>query len=102
MIVLENINRHLAEGEEPAVVVGQGDPLRYAVVEWARIRMRPILITALATVMGLLPIALTSEASAPLARAAIGGLAASTILALILVPCMYELLYSRRGNAVAR
>jgi multidrug efflux pump subunit AcrB len=73
----------------------QGDDLRLATVESARIRMRPILITALATVVGLMPIALTSEASAPLARAAIGGLAVSTILALVLVPCMYELLYSR-------
>jgi len=70
------------------------EPLREAVVNSARIRMRPILITALATVVGLLPIALTAEASAPLARAAIGGLAVSTILALVLVPCIYELLYS--------
>jgi HAE1 family hydrophobic/amphiphilic exporter-1 len=72
----------------------EGDQLREAVVHSARIRMRPILITALATVVGLLPIALTSEASAPLARAAIGGLAVSTVLALILVPCMFELFYS--------
>jgi multidrug efflux pump subunit AcrB len=80
----------------------QGDELRTAVVESARIRMRPILITALATVVGLLPIAITSEASAPLARAAVGGLAASTILALVLVPCVYELLYSRRRSPVGQ
>ncbi len=79
-----------------------GDELRKAVVDSARIRMRPILITALATVVGLLPIALTSEASAPLARAAIGGLAASTLLALLLVPCVYELLYSRRERNVGQ
>jgi hydrophobic/amphiphilic exporter-1 (mainly G- bacteria), HAE1 family len=47
-----------------------------------------------------MPIALTSEASAPLARAAVGGLIASTVLALILVPCMYELLYSRRERRI--
>ncbi len=82
--------------------IRQGDDLRRAVVDSARIRMRPILITALATVVGLLPIALSAEASAPLARAAIGGLAASTILALVLVPCMYELLYSRRRIEVGR
>ena len=82
--------------------VRQGDDLRTAVVDSARIRMRPILITALATVVGLLPIALTSEASAPLARAAIGGLAASTVLALVLVPCVYELLYSRRRTQVVQ
>ena len=77
-----------------------GQELRRAVVESARIRMRPILMTALATVAGLLPIALKigegSEASAPLARAAVGGLAVSTVLTLILVPTIYELLYSKR------
>jgi hydrophobic/amphiphilic exporter-1 (mainly G- bacteria), HAE1 family len=77
-----------------------GDNLRKAVLDSARIRMRPILITALATVVGLMPIALTSEASAPLARAAVGGLIASTVLALVLVPCMYELLYSRRERGI--
>jgi hydrophobic/amphiphilic exporter-1 (mainly G- bacteria), HAE1 family len=77
-----------------------GQELRRAVIESARIRMRPILMTALATVAGLLPIALKigegSEASAPLARAAVGGLAVSTVLTLILVPAIYELLYSTR------
>jgi len=78
----------------------EGQELRRAVLESARIRMRPILMTALATIAGLMPIALTlgegSEASAPLARAAVGGLAVSTVLTLILVPCVYELLYARR------
>ncbi|MGC1338213.1 MAG: efflux RND transporter permease subunit, partial [Candidatus Binataceae bacterium] len=78
----------------------EGQALRPAVVESARIRMRPILMTALATVAGLMPIALEigagSEASAPLARAAVGGLTVSTVLTLILVPCIYELFYSRR------
>jgi len=77
-----------------------GGALRDAVVDSARIRMRPILMTALATVVGLLPIALKlgagSEASAPLARATIGGLTVSTVLTLILVPAIYELIYSRR------
>ncbi|MHB8383489.1 MAG: efflux RND transporter permease subunit [Candidatus Binataceae bacterium] len=78
----------------------EGQALRPAVVESARIRMRPILMTALATVAGLMPIALEigagSEASAPLARAAVGGLTVSTVLTLVLVPCIYELFYSRR------
>ena len=78
----------------------EGMELRRAIVECSRIRMRPILMTALATIVALLPLALKlgagSEASAPLARAAAGGLAVSTVLTLILVPAVYELLYSSR------
>jgi len=81
----------------------QGQLLRRAVIESARIRMRPILMTALATVAGLTPIALKlgagSEASAPLARAAVGGLTVSTLLTLVLVPCVYELFYARIEHA---
>jgi HAE1 family hydrophobic/amphiphilic exporter-1 len=84
----------------------QGQQLRRATIESAHIRMRPILMTALATVAGLMPIALKlgegSEASAPLARAAIGGLTVSTALTLFLVPCVYELFYRRiQGGATA-
>jgi len=81
----------------------EGAPARRAIVDAACIRMRPILMTALATVVGLMPIALKlgagSEASAPLARAAVGGLVVSTGLTLLLVPAVYELLYSRREVA---
>ncbi|HVN85291.1 MAG TPA: efflux RND transporter permease subunit [Candidatus Binatia bacterium] len=80
----------------------EGEPLRRAVVDASRIRMRPILMTALATIVGLLPIAMKlgagSEASAPLARAAVGGLAVSTVLTLVLVPAVYEIIYARRGG----
>ena len=79
-----------------------GQELRRAVIESARIRLRPILMTALATVAGLMPIALKlgegSEASAPLARAAVGGLVVSTILTLVLVPCIYEFFYGRKAS----
>jgi hydrophobic/amphiphilic exporter-1 (mainly G- bacteria), HAE1 family len=81
----------------------EGAPVRRAIVDAACIRMRPILMTALATVVGLLPIALKlgagSEASAPLARAAVGGLTVSTVLTLLLVPAVYELFYARREVA---
>ncbi len=84
----------------------QGQELRRAAIESARIRMRPILMTALATVAGLMPIAMKlgegSEASAPLARAAVGGLIVSTFLTLFLVPCVYEYFYRRlEGDTLA-
>jgi multidrug efflux pump subunit AcrB len=76
-----------------------GEELRSAIIDSAKIRMRPILMTTLATVVGLMPMALKlgagSEASAPLARAAAGGLAVSTVLTLFLVPALYEIFYSR-------
>lgn len=81
----------------------EGVELRQAVLEASRTRMRPIVMTALATVVGLVPIALAlgagSEASAPLARATVGGLTVSTVLTLVLVPVVYELLYRKRSLA---
>ena len=77
-----------------------GEDLRAAVIASAKIRMRPILMTTLATIVGLMPMALKlgegSEASAPLARAAAGGLTVSTILTLFLVPAIYEMFYRKR------
>ncbi len=75
-----------------------GHSLRDAAVDAARIRMRPILMTSLATVAGLAPLALKLEAgsaaSAPLARSVIGGLTVSLVMTLFLVPSLWELFYS--------
>jgi HAE1 family hydrophobic/amphiphilic exporter-1 len=83
-----------------------GTPVRDSIVEAARIRMRPILMTALATIMALVPIALklgtSSGTSTPLARAALGGLLVSTIFTLVLVPCIYETFYGRRRRKKPR
>jgi HAE1 family hydrophobic/amphiphilic exporter-1 len=70
-------------------------PLREAVVRAGRTRLRPILMTTLTTVLGLVPMALGlgegAELQAPLARVVIFGLTASTIITLVFVPCMYTL-----------
>jgi multidrug efflux pump subunit AcrB len=70
-----------------------GVALEEAVVKASRTRLRPILMTTLATVLGLLPMAFGlgtgSEANVPLARAVIGGLTVSTVLTLFLVPSLY-------------
>jgi multidrug efflux pump subunit AcrB len=71
-----------------------------AVAHACRIRLRPILITSLATVVGLLPMAFKletgSEAYAPLARAIIGGLISSILLTIFVVPAAYLLIYRRK------
>ena len=81
----------------------QGTPLRQAVSLACRVRLRPVLMTSLATLIGLIPMALAlgagSEAYAPLARAIIGGLAVSVVLTVFIVPAAYFLIY--RGDEPA-
>jgi multidrug efflux pump subunit AcrB len=78
----------------------EGRPLREAVSLACRVRLRPVLMTSLATLMGLIPMALKlgtgSEAYAPLARAIIGGLAVSVVLTVFIVPAAYFILYRRK------
>jgi multidrug efflux pump subunit AcrB len=77
----------------------EGHSVREAVAHACRIRLRPILMTSLATIVGLLPMALKletgSEAYAPLALVIIGGLASSIILTIFVVPAAYLLIYGR-------
>jgi HAE1 family hydrophobic/amphiphilic exporter-1 len=75
----------------------QGVERAAALLEASRVRLRPILMTTLTTTLGLLPLAIGQNRVAdvlyyPLARTVIGGLAASTVLTLVLVPCLYTLL----------
>lgn len=71
----------------------QGTPLKQAVATASRQRLRPVLMTSLATLLGLIPMALAlgagSEAYAPLARAIIGGLLVSVVVTVYLVPAAY-------------
>ncbi len=77
-------------------------PLRAAIEEAGRRRLRPILMTSLTTVLGLLPLALglgeSGEAQAPLARAVIGGLSSSTLLTLVFIPTVYSLFEGLRKD----
>jgi hydrophobic/amphiphilic exporter-1 (mainly G- bacteria), HAE1 family len=78
----------------------EGMPVRDAVARACRIRLRPILMTSLATIFGLIPMALKlgtgSEAYAPLAKAIIGGLSVSVVLTVFLVPAAFLIMYGRR------
>lgn len=87
------------------VLRSEGHSVRQAVTDSCRIRLRPILMTSLATIVGLLPMALKletgSEAYAPLALAIIGGLASSIVLTIFVVPAAYLLIYQRREASSA-
>ena len=77
----------------------EGMPIREAVALACRVRLRPILMTSLATILGLIPMAMALEAGseqyAPLARAIIGGLTVSVILTVFVVPAAYLVIHRR-------
>jgi len=80
-------------------------PIREAIEEAGRRRLRPILMTALTTVFGLLPLALGlgegGEAQAPMARVVIGGLLSSTFITLVFVPVVYSIFERRRPGSAS-
>jgi multidrug efflux pump subunit AcrB len=96
-ILIVEFTRHLRS---------EGMAVREAVGMACRVRLRPVLMTSLATIIGLLPMALKlgagSEAYAPLARALLGGLSVSVALTVFLVPAAYVLVYGERGPGFGR
>ncbi|HXX65598.1 MAG TPA: efflux RND transporter permease subunit, partial [Polyangiaceae bacterium] len=80
------------------------DPVT-AAIHAGRTRFRPVLMTALAMILGMLPMALGvgegGEQNAPLGRAVIGGLSVSTLATLVAIPCAYALL-RRKTPAIGR
>jgi HAE1 family hydrophobic/amphiphilic exporter-1 len=81
----------------------QGFACMDAVVEAGRVRLRPILMTALTTIFGLIPMALAigagNELRAPMARSVIGGLTVSTFLTLVFIPVLYTLFERKKDKA---
>ena len=72
-----------------------GDALR-AAVEAGKGRIRPVLMTAAAMIIGMLPMAMANSQNAPLGRAVMGGLTVATLFTLFFVPCVYAIVYQRR------
>ena len=95
ILLVDDAARRLEEGAAPVE----------SIIEAARSRFVPIVMTSLATVIGLIPTAFAiehgTEANQPLALAVVGGLTSSTILSLFLVPTIY-LLLAKRGNKVEK
>ena len=93
VLLIEFANRERSEGKNTLA----------AILSSARVRLRPILMTTIATIAGLMPMAIHlrpgDEMNLPLARAVIGGLAGSTVLTLLVVPVLYILL-KPRGDAI--
>jgi hydrophobic/amphiphilic exporter-1 (mainly G- bacteria), HAE1 family len=83
----------------------EGKPLKEAVSQASRLRLRPVLMTSLATLLGLIPMALGIEAGseqyAPLARAIIGGLLVSVVVTVYLVPAAYLIVHRKEEHAGA-
>ena len=81
----------------------QGMPIREAVALACRVRLRPVLMTSLATILGMIPMALALEAGseqyAPLARSIIGGLTVSVVVTVFLVPAAYLLIHRKEEQS---
>lgn len=96
-ILIVEFTRHLRS---------EGMTVRQAVAAAARVRLRPVLMTSLATIIGLLPMALKlgegSEAYAPLARAVLGGMSVSLMMTVIMVPAAYYVAYRKADSASPR
>ena len=85
---------------------GRGLDRRTALIEAGRIRLRPILMTTLALIAGMVPVAMGlgegADFRAPLGRAVIGGVITSTVLTLVVIPTVYEILDEWRERLLAR
>lgn len=96
ILLVEFANRRRGEGLSPSD----------AMLDAAQVRLRPILMTSLTLIASMLPLAIQfapgNEAMIPLARALLGGMVVSTVLTLVLVPCVYSLVHRpRTSNAIA-
>jgi multidrug efflux pump subunit AcrB len=83
----------------------EGLSVKDAVITSCRVRLRPILMTSLATIIGMIPMAMKlgtgAEQYAPMAQAIIGGLTASVLLTIFIVPAAYVLIYQRKETALS-
>ena len=84
----------------------RGMSRREAIIEAGRIRLRPIMMTTLALIAGMIPVALGrgegADFRAPLGRAIIGGVITSTLLTLLVIPTFYDILASTRDRVSAK
>jgi HAE1 family hydrophobic/amphiphilic exporter-1 len=91
------VNNAILLVDQARKLSSSGLPVNRAVAEAGRRRLRPILMTSMTTILALTPLAIGlgegADAQAPLARAVVGGLAASTMITLFLIPAVYSLFH---------
>ncbi|MEX1312774.1 MAG: efflux RND transporter permease subunit, partial [Desulfotignum sp.] len=96
------VNNAILLVDQSSRLTGRGMRVHDAVMEAGRRRLRPILMTSLTTLLGLLPLALGigegADAQAPLARAVVGGLTGSTLITLVLIPVIYSFFHPDSGE----
>jgi HAE1 family hydrophobic/amphiphilic exporter-1 len=96
------VNNAVLLVDQAGQLVRTGMNTRDALREAGRRRLRPILMTTLTTILGLLPLALGigegADAQAPLARAVVGGLTGSTLITLVLIPAVYSLFHPEKSK----
>ncbi len=97
VLMVDFANRILTEAAEK----NERKTPRDAIAEAATIRLRPILMTGLAAILGLMPMALFGGANIPLARAVVGGILAALVLVLFVVPVLYVLFKREKAVAVS-
>ena len=91
ILVISFARERLAEGADALT----------AAIDAGFTRFRPVLMTALAMIIGMAPMALSAEQNAPLGRAVIGGLLCSTIATLLFVPVVFKMVHSREKGATS-
>ena len=100
------VNNAILLVDQASRLTAEGLGLHEAVSEAGRRRFRPILMTTLTTILGLMPLALGigegADAQAPLARAVVGGLIGSTCITLILIPVVYTLVHRDAETEASR
>ncbi len=92
ILVVSFARERLAEGADPTT----------AAIDAGFTRFRPVLMTALAMIIGMAPMALSAELNAPLGRAVIGGLICSTVATLFFVPAVFRLVHARKPKRARR
>jgi multidrug efflux pump subunit AcrB len=97
-ILLIDFAKHLQEKE--------GMTREQAIIEAGGVRLRPIVMTSIAIIAGMLPVAIGSgeggDFRAPLGRAVIGGVITSTVLTLLVIPTFYDILTNARDSVLRR